>query len=76
MPNNKSKYAEVTKKAQEKRAEANTRTAARKAADLKEIVNQANARTGSVAAQPSKKKTSPKEDVNQTAARILREATK
>lgn len=74
MPNNKSKYAEVTNKAQKKRAEANTRTAARKAVELQEVLNQATART--ISPQPAKKKTSPKEDVNQAAARILREATR
>jgi hypothetical protein len=75
MPNKKSKYAEVTEKAKEKRADANTRTAARKAAELQEVLNQATARTISEAAQPSKKKTSSKEDVNQAAARITRQAT-
>jgi hypothetical protein len=75
MPNNKSKFAEVTKKAKEKRADANTRTAARKAAELQEVLNQATARTISGTAQPAKKKTPPKDDVNQTAARILKQAT-
>lgn len=44
MPNKPSKFAEVSKKSKEKRAEANTRTAARKAAELKEDISQAAAR--------------------------------
>lgn len=44
MPNKPSKFAEVTKKSKEKRAEANTKTAARKAAELQDDVNQVAAR--------------------------------
>ncbi len=44
MPNKKSTFAEVTRRSKEKRAEANTKTAARKAAELKEDLNLAAAR--------------------------------
>jgi hypothetical protein len=42
---NRSRFEEVTQMSKKKRAEANTRTAARKAAELKEVVSQIAARS-------------------------------
>jgi hypothetical protein len=54
MPNENSTFAEVTRKSKEKRAAADTKTAARKAAELKADVAVLAARTAREPGAPQK----------------------